>query len=146
MGKIIELDNKEATISLGCELARDIDFKLLDQKCYCIFLNGDLGAGKTTFVKGFIRQFIPNTIVKSPTYTLVEPYEFDNYKIYHFDLYRLDDELELEYMGIRDYFTKGCICLIEWPSKANGVLPKPDLTIDFLYNDRGRQAILNYNK
>ena len=108
----IFLPDTDATEQFGAELYRS-----LLPKCM-VYLQGDLGAGKTTLVRGYLRAAGYNGTVKSPTYNLVEEYTVSNQKIYHFDLYRLNSPEELEWIGISDYFQQDCVCFIEWPDKG----------------------------
>jgi len=103
-----------------------------------IFLQGDLGTGKTTLVRGLLRHLGFKGTVKSPTYALVEPYHIAGRDIYHFDLYRLADPEELEYMGVRDYLSSDALCLIEWPEKAQGFLPPENLNLFIQHDDTSR--------
>lgn len=109
----------------------------LPEKCI-VYLHGDLGAGKTTLVRAVLRAAGYAGTVKSPTFTLVEEYRIQRRVIYHFDLYRLADPEELEWIGIRDYFTEPAICFIEWPEKGAGMLPPPDCSIALSVLGEGR--------
>ncbi|MBI2790962.1 MAG: tRNA (adenosine(37)-N6)-threonylcarbamoyltransferase complex ATPase subunit type 1 TsaE [Gammaproteobacteria bacterium] len=129
----LNINTPEEMESLGHKL-----YHAANAKGMVSYLSGDLGAGKTTFVRGFLRAMAFTGNVKSPTYTLVEPYEFNDEKVYHFDFYRLNSPEELEYMGIRDYFQTDAYCLVEWPEKAQNALPEPDLQIQIEIHDNHR--------
>jgi len=131
-----DLADEAATLAFGVALAKAIQPNLT------IYLHGDLGAGKTTLVRGLLHALGHVGKVKSPTYTLVEPYEIkynvtSSLMLYHFDLYRFNDEEEWESAGFRDYFNANSVCVIEWPEKAQNVLPTPDLNITFSIKNVG---------
>ena len=128
------LDSEITLEAFAAKMARSSNLDLV------IFLQGNLGAGKTTFARGFLRGCGYQGLVKSPTYTLVEPYLLeDDKRVYHFDLYRLADGEELEFAGVRDYFDGQSVSLIEWPEKAGAYLPEPDIICQLEYQGQGRQ-------
>lgn len=126
------LPDEAATVAFGKRLALACGGRGL------LTLSGNLGTGKTTLSRGIIQGYGHAGAVKSPTYTLVEPYELGEIRIYHFDLYRLEDPEELEFIGLRDYLDQNALCLVEWPEKAFGVLPPADLALDLAIRDMGR--------
>jgi len=133
------LADDSETERLGRELARLVQHV---GSALAIYLDGDLGMGKTTLSRGLLRGLGHEGAVKSPTYTIVEPYEDLQPPVYHFDLYRLKDPEELEFMGIRDYFNDLNLCLVEWPEKGEELLPTADLTVHLASQGNGRSAIL----
>lgn len=131
------LPDARATEALGARLAARLG------PGTSVWLEGDLGAGKTTLVRGFLRARGCKGAIKSPTYTLIEPYELaGGVTVYHLDLYRLADPEELEWLGARDLFRPDSICLIEWPERGAGYLPAPDLTVRLAIENHGRRAVV----
>lgn len=135
-----QLTSEDDTLALGAVLAKG---------CWhggTIFLHGDLGAGKTTFSRYLLRGLGYQGTVKSPTYTLVESYILPQLTVYHFDLYRLRDPEELEFMGIRDYFAPGFLCLVEWPERGEPLLSTADLDLHLsILSPNSRQLRLTAN-
>ena len=131
------LENEGETVALGRALSAALVPGVL------VFLEGSLGAGKTTLTRGVLRAFGHEGAVKSPTYTLCEPYSLHNeLQFCHFDLYRLSDPEELEYLGFRDYLAGDAILFIEWPSRGEGWLPVADVTISLAEKRGGREITL----
>ena len=134
------LSDEAATLSFAADLMSP-----LKAAGGLVFLHGNLGAGKTTFVRGCLRAAGFQGAVKSPTFTLVEEYTLDSLTLYHFDLYRLNDPEELEWMGIRDYLRPDTLSFIEWPERGAGHLPEPDLELELRYQPPGREAVLSFH-
>ncbi len=128
------LNNEQATLNLGQEIAK------YSEELSVIFLQGHLGAGKTTLVRGLLRGLNYPGFVKSPSFTIVEPYTHAKKPVYHFDLYRIADPQELEYIGLRDYLSQDHLCVFEWPEHALGMLPQPDLIVKLDFDREGRTA------
>ncbi|HEX4976109.1 MAG TPA: tRNA (adenosine(37)-N6)-threonylcarbamoyltransferase complex ATPase subunit type 1 TsaE [Pseudomonadales bacterium] len=103
-----------------------------------VYLYGELGAGKTTLCRGILRSYGYAGAVKSPTYTIMEPYELNAGRIFHFDLYRLNAPEEWNYLGFEDFFSEQAICLLEWPQRGGENLPAADLAITLAYREQGR--------
>jgi tRNA threonylcarbamoyladenosine biosynthesis protein TsaE len=135
--EIIELADERATEALGAALAARLDGGGGRFELY-----GNLGAGKTTLARGFLRALGHQGPVKSPSYTLVEPYEIGGCRVFHLDLYRVSDPEELEYLGIRELDDPEAVLLIEWPERAAGGLPAADLRIGLEVVGEGRVARL----
>ena len=142
----LTLSSLEDTKKLGQELAKEI-LKRKGEAAFVVFLDGDLGTGKTTLVKEIIFALGVKEKVKSPTFTIIEPYELNNENIYHVDLYRIIDPTELEIIGLREYLNESkAIIFIEWPEKSYGYLKKFDLKISLKHlseNERKCRIELN---
>ena len=133
------LDDAEGTAALGASIAR----ALAGRPGAVIYLEGPLGAGKTTLARGLLRELGVTGAIRSPTYTLLEPYEMSGRSLVHLDLYRLTDERELEPLGLRDYPPERCWWLIEWPERAAARLPPADLSVTLAHAGNGRRAELS---
>jgi len=119
-------------LAYGAALARELGGNEV------VFLSGEMGMGKTTLARGILRGLGFPGAVKSPTYTLIEPYDIDGIRVYHFDFYRIESIEELEYLGLDDLFDERAIKLVEWPERAQGRLPAPDRAIRIRAHGDGR--------
>ena len=146
MNKKLTLRSLEDTKNLGQEIAKEI-LKRKDKSAFIVFLDGDLGTGKTTLVKEIIFALGIKEKVKSPTFTIIEPYELNNKNIYHIDLYRINDPSELEIIGLREYLNESeAIIFIEWPEKSFGFLKEFDLKISLKHSsEKERKCKIELN-
>lgn len=128
--------DEAATLALGASLGAGLAPGLV------IYLEGDLGAGKTTLVRGLLRGLGDTGLVKSPTYTLVELHVVSGLDLYHFDFYRFNQAEEYLDAGLDEYFSGKGICLVEWPDRAAPYLPPPDLRVHLTVRGSGRAAVL----
>jgi tRNA threonylcarbamoyladenosine biosynthesis protein TsaE len=133
------LPTETETLALGAALAPGL------QPGMVIYLCGDLGSGKTTLARGILRALGVTESIKSPTFTLVEPYTISSLYLYHFDFYRFTRSDEWVDAGLREYFYSESVCLIEWPEKAGGELPAPDLRIEIDIDGSGRSVTIMAN-
>ncbi|MGE0876100.1 MAG: tRNA (adenosine(37)-N6)-threonylcarbamoyltransferase complex ATPase subunit type 1 TsaE [Burkholderiales bacterium] len=133
----LKLPDEAATLALGAALAAGARPGLV------LYLSGELGAGKTTLVRGLLRALGYPGRVKSPTYTLVEPYAVSRLDLYHFDFYRFKDETEWVSSGFREYFNPDTLCVVEWPEKAANLLAPADLVVTMQISGELRHAILD---
>lgn len=129
----IYLPDEDATIAAGRVLGHLLEGRGL------VTLEGNLGGGKTTLSRGFIQSLGYSGTVKSPTYTLVEPYEIGALRVFHYDLYRLSDPEELEFLGMRDFLDSNTLTLVEWPERAGKWLPPADLALSLQVEGSGRR-------
>jgi tRNA threonylcarbamoyladenosine biosynthesis protein TsaE len=133
----LSLPDEAATLRLGAACAAGA------AKGYSLHLRGELGAGKTTLVRGLLRKLGYRGRVKSPTYTLVEPYGDLRLNFYHFDFYRFKDRTEWLNSGFREYFNADSFCIVEWPERAGDLIAPPDLEIHLQYDGDARSATLH---
>lgn len=136
------LADEAATVEAGGLLAQAVAAAADHAAALVIYLQGNLGAGKTTFCRGVLQSLGHKGNVKSPTYTLVEPYALPTGAVYHFDLYRLRDPAELEYLGVEDYFDHGRLCLVEWPDQGGDRISPADIRVSLQTENQGRRLAL----
>jgi tRNA threonylcarbamoyladenosine biosynthesis protein TsaE len=134
---LIELATEEETLEFGASLAPRVERGL-------VFLQGDLGTGKTTLVRGWLRALGQRGPVTSPTYTLIEPYQLNGIDILHIDLYRIENIEELDYIGILEQLELSRLQFVEWPEQGSEVLPAPDVVIKLARKGSGRTANIGF--
>ncbi|MBA2656634.1 MAG: tRNA (adenosine(37)-N6)-threonylcarbamoyltransferase complex ATPase subunit type 1 TsaE [Tatlockia sp.] len=131
----IKLPSESASALLAARLATLLIWPLV------LTFSGEIGAGKTTFIRALLRALGIKSAIKSPTFSLVESYSYQNLQMHHFDLYRIHDESELEYIGFRDYFQENALCCIEWPERISHSLDQIDINFAFTISGSGRLLI-----
>ena len=136
--KTLVWPDEAATAAFATQLAAALTRANLNA---CIALHGDLGAGKTTFVRHLLRALGVEGRIKSPTYAVVEPYTVNTGEVWHFDFYRFSDTREWEDAGFRDIFASAGLKLCEWPQNAAGVMPTPDLELDIQVDDTEQRQV-----
>ena len=132
---VIELPSEFASDAFAQKLSENLAAPLV------ITFSGEIGAGKTTLIRALLRALGVRTTIKSPTFSLIESYQIDAFQVHHFDLYRIHDETELDYMGFRDYFTDDAICCIEWPERVLGCAERAD--VEFALDLAGEGRMLS---
>lgn len=130
------LPDADATMRAGAAMARGLSGGMI------VTLSGELGSGKTTLVRGLLHGLGWAGSVKSPTYTLVEHYPISSLYLYHFDFYRFDEPAEWEDSGFAEYFRPDALCVIEWPERVRGMLPRADVALSLRYRGAGRELLL----
>lgn len=131
----IVLPDEQATLAFGQSLAQEATQGLF-------FLRGSLGVGKTTLVRGYLRGLGYEGLVKSPTYTLIEPYNVAGLAVAHLDLYRIENPLELEFLGLEDTLADSDVVFVEWPERGEGFLPDPDWQVELNLHGEARLAMV----
>jgi len=128
-----DLPNEAASVALANRIASCLSPPLV------LTFSGEIGAGKTTIIRALLKTMGVKSAIKSPTFSLVESYQWSKIQFHHFDLYRLNHEEELEYLGFRDYFTEHSICCIEWAERAGRALPNVDIRFKLSIKGAGRE-------
>ena len=130
---ILDLPTELSSIKFAEQMARYLSTPLI------MTFSGEIGAGKTTLIRAMLRCMGVNSAIKSPTFSLVESYQCLDVQIHHFDLYRIHDEAELDYIGFRDYFTADAVCCIEWPERLVSYLERADIAFSLRLKGAGRE-------